>query len=344
MEFTGLFIILAIVLFVPFLFKKAEEELEFFLFLMGCISVTITSQWSIGLFKEALSEPIKITSAVFIAGLIFRYLQKPIAHNVNKIADALGIKLFAFLLIIVLGVISSIITAIIAAILLVEVITCLTLNRSNEIRLVVLACFSIGLGAALTPIGEPLSTIAIAKLRGVPYNADFLFLFRHLWLFVLSGVLLFAFLGFILMPDKRQGSHGLSAKKEEDHKDILLRTAKVYVFIMALIFLGQGFKPIIDAYISKIPHQGLYWLNSISAVVDNATLVAAEIDPGMSLVQIKSAILGLLIAGGMLIPGNIPNIISAGKLKIKSSEWAKFGLPMGLVVMTGYFFLLIIIK
>jgi len=39
----------------------------------------------------------------------------------------------------------------------------------------------------------------------------------------------------------------------------------------------------------------------------------------------------------MLIPGNIPNIISAGKLGITSSEWAKLGVPMGLVMMGIYF-------
>ena len=113
---------------------------------------------------------------------------------------------------------------------------------------------------------------------------------------------------------------------------------------MALIFLGQGFKPIIKTYISNIPHQGLYWLNMVSAVIDNATLTAAEIDPSMALLQIKSALLGLLVAGGMLIPGNIPNIICAGKLKIKSSEWARFGVPLGLLAMAGYFFLLMFIK
>ncbi len=29
----------------------------------------------------------------------------------------------------------------------------------------------------------------------------------------------------------------------------------------------------------------------------------------------------------MLIPGNIPNIISAGKLGITSKEWARLGVP-----------------
>ena len=62
----------------------------------------------------------------------------------------------------------------------------------------------------------------------------------------------------------------------------------------------------------------------------------------MSLQQIVSAILGLIIAGGMLIPGNIPNIISAGKLKIRSGEWAALGVPIGFAVMAIYFVLLLI--
>jgi len=342
MVLFGLFAILAVVLFAPFLVKKVEEELEIFLFVMGCIAVTMTSQWSASLVGEALTEPVKITLAVFFAGFLFRVLQKTIARSVNKIADAIGVKLFAFLVIVVLGLLSSAITAIIAALVLVEIVSCLTLDRKNEILLVILACFSIGLGAALTPIGEPLSTIAIAKLKTDPYHAGFFFLFRHLWYYIIPGTVAFGFLGMILAPAKRQKEQGLKVGKEENLKDIAIRTGKVYLFVMALIFLGKGFKPIIDTYISKMPYQGLYWLNMISAIVDNATLTAAEIGPNMGLLQIKSALLGLLIAGGMLIPGNIPNIISAGKLKIKSSEWAKFGAPVGLVVMIIYFFLLML--
>ena len=344
MILAGLFIILAVVLIAPFSVKIIEEELEIFLFVIGCIAVTITSQWSLFLIREAMLEPLKITLAVFAAGFLFRILHKPVAHHVNKIADKIGVKLFVFLVIVILGFLSSIITAIIAALLLVDVIVHLTLNRKNEIHLVILACFSIGLGAALTPIGEPLSTIVIAKLKGSPYHADFFFMFRHLWLFIVPGIILLGLLGAVIIPNKRQRIHGLKDGREEDNKGIFIRSFKVYFFVMALIFLGKGFKPIIDVYISKIPSQGLYWLNTFSAVLDNATLAAAEIDPGMSLLQLKSALLGLLIAGGMLIPGNIPNIICAGKLKIKSSEWARFGLPLGLLVMTGYFFLIMFIK
>ena len=315
MVFPDYSLFLAVVLCIPFFAKKIEEELEIFLFVMGCMAVTVTSQWKMFLIKEALIEPIKITAAVFIAGFLFRKLQKPIAHHINKIADALGMKLFAFLVIIVLGFFSSIITAIIAALVLVEIISHLTLDRKHEVFFVILACFAIGLGAALTPIGEPLSTIVIAKLKGQPYQAGFLFLFKYLWRYVIPGVVLFGIIGAILIPDKRQKKHGLHEDKEENIKDISVRSVKVYFFVMALVFLGNGFKPIIDAFVAKIPYQGIYWMNLISAVLDNATLAAAEIDPTLGLLQIKSALLGLLIAGGMLIPGNIPNIIAAGNSK-----------------------------
>jgi len=39
----------------------------------------------------------------------------------------------------------------------------------------------------------------------------------------------------------------------------------------------------------------------------------------------------------LLIPGNFPNIVSAGTLKIRSAAWAKIGVPMGLVMLGIYF-------
>jgi predicted cation transporter len=48
-----------------------------------------------------------------------------------------------------------------------------------------------------------------------------------------------------------------------------------------------------------------------------------------------------LISGGMLIPGNIPNIVAAGRLKISMKEWAIIGVPVGLVVMAVYFVIML---
>jgi predicted cation transporter len=43
--------------------------------------------------------------------------------------------------------------------------------------------------------------------------------------------------------------------------------------------------------------------------------------------------MGLLISGGMLIPGNIPNIVAASRLGITSREWAGHGLRIGALLL-----------
>jgi predicted cation transporter len=338
---VSLFAVLLLVLFLPFLAKKVEENLEPFLFIMGVAAVTVSSQWAWPLVEEALVEPIKITAAVLVAGFLFKFLKPALRRAVGTSISAIGIKAFAFAVVVLLGFVSSVITAIISALILVEVIDCMRLDRKDEIKLVVISCFAIGIGAVLTPLGEPLSTIVIAKLKGEPYNAGFWFLFREFWEYVIPGVLGFGILAALIVKKGPDGET-LKEDREEGIPDILLRTGKTYLFVMALVLLGTGFKPIIDEYISKVPAWGLFWINSISAILDNATLAAAEVGPTMSPGQLDFALLGLTIAGGMLIPGNIPNIISAGKLGIKSKEWMRIGLPLGACAMAIYFAILLV--
>ena len=62
----------------------------------------------------------------------------------------------------------------------------------------------------------------------------------------------------------------------------------------------------------------------------------------MSMKQLEYALLGLVISGGMLIPGNIPNIIAAGKLKIKEQGMVSVGVPIGTAAMVLYFAVLLV--
>lgn len=66
-------------------------------------------------------------------------------------------------------------------------------------------------------------------------------------------------------------------------------------------------------------------------------MAAAEIGPSMSKSQLDYSLISLIVAGGMLIPGNIPNIIAAGKLRINSKEWLSSGVPVGACAMAVYF-------
>ncbi len=353
----ALFLLLCIVLVAPFRIRKVEENLEVFLFACGVIALTVagfatleggTFGWSIAIIEEALTSPLETTTVygipvgivqvVLLFGIVIYVWHKPIQDGIQWLVARLSVPSIIFLMIVLLGLCSSIISAILAAIILVEMVCALPINRGEKITVTVVACFSIGLGAALTPLGEPLSTIAISKLSGAPYHAGFGYLVELLGIYIVPGIVALGVLGVVLY--KRSGLPATDPAchiQRDSLREVVLRAAKVYLFIMALVFLGEGFKPLIVQFIIGIPSAGLYWVNMVSAVLDNATLTAAEISPLLTEVQIRSALMGLLISGGMLIPGNIPNIISAGKIGITSKEWAKVGLPLGLALMVVYF-------
>ncbi len=338
----GLLIVLALILILPFAFRPIEHNLEYFLLIMGIAATLISGTLSTGLLLHIFENYLLyfITAAVLVAGLIFRISVSKIKNFVGYATERMPISIFVFLLIIVLGLVSSLITAIIAALILVEIVHALPFKRNQKVTLTVISCFAIGLGSALTPIGEPLSTIVVSSLK-----ADFMYLFRNIGIYVIPGVLVMAILGAVVarMTPKAEKSEDEGVLELESIKAVFVRAIKIFLFIIALELLGSGFKPLINTYVIHLPSMVLYWINISSAVLDNATLAAAEVSPAMSLKQIQAILMGLLLSGGMLIPGNIPNIISAGKLGIKSREWAKIGLPLGFALLIIYFVIIFFI-
>lgn len=344
----GLVIITLLVLILPFKVKRVEENLEAFFLIMGIAAVSVSGLWSWELLKEALRAPVQIGGVpigifqvVLVFGLLMYYFNRPFCDAVLFVSDKLGARLFIFLFILILGLISSVISVIVTAVLLAEVIAILPFSKSDKIKMTVVTCFAVGLGAALTPLGEPLSTILVHKLSGPPYNAGFLFPLRTFGIYVIPGVVAIALFGATYLGGKISAkAHAHAPEHYETLRGTLMRAVEVYIFIAALILLGEGLKPLIIWYLDKVPYWGLYWINTLSAVLDNATLTAVEIGPTLTESQIISATMALLIAGGMLIPGNIPNIVAAGRLKIGMNEWAKIGIPIGLVIMVVYFIVL----
>jgi predicted cation transporter len=341
----ALFVIALLVLILPFKVKLVEHNLEVFLFIMGAAAVTVTSKWSAELIKLAAEEPILkgIVPAVLVAGLIFFYGQKAFQNFMDGLVKKMNLNIIIFVTTFILGLVCSVITAIISSLFLCEIANTLPLDRKNKINYVILACFAIGLGAVLTPLGEPLSTIAITKLQGPPYYAGFFYLADQLGILIVLGVLACAIFAMFFIKKTDKVEKMGEGNEEGSIREVLIRTLKVYAFVAALFLLGAGMEVIIFKYFTKIPDYVLFWVNMISAILDNATLTAAEISPALTQRQINAALYGLLISGGMLIPGNIPNIISAGKLGITSSEWARLGVPVGLILNAVYFLIVFVL-
>lgn len=345
----GLCLITLLVLVLPFMVRKVEENLELFFLLMGVCAVTVSGLWSWELVTEVLKAPVVIGSVpigifqvVLVFGVLIHYFNKQFCRGILTLASKMGWRWFTFILTLVLGLLSSVISIIMAAVLLSEIIAALPLDKKEKIKFAVVACFAMGLGAVLTPVGEPLSTILVAKLAGPPFHAGFFFPLQVFGLYVVPGVVIIALFGAFYIGrnvDLKHFSH--EVEYSEMLKGVVLRAVRVFMFVAALVLLGEGMKPLIVWYIVHVPAWILYWINIVSAILDNATLTAMEIGPTMLLPQITGIIMGLLIAGGMLIPGNIPNIVAAGRLKISMKEWAVIGVPIGMVIMIAYFLILL---
>jgi predicted cation transporter len=342
---VGLIVITLTVLILPFRIKFIERNLELFFLAMGVLAVTVSGLWSVDLVIESLKAPVMIGSLpigifqiVLIFGLLIFFFYHHFSGAVLKLASKTKMSVFIFVLLLALGLLSSVISVIVTAVLLVEIVAALPLSRPDRIKLVVVACYTVGLGAVLTPLGEPLSTIMVQRLSGPPYYAGFTFPFTHFALYVIPGVVALSVFGAFWVGRKVKVSQTTPIPLyTEPLRQVIMRAVRVFAFVAALVLLGEGLKPLIIWFFTKIPAFALYWINIISAVLDNATLTAVEVSADMAITQIISIIMGLLIAGGMLIPGNIPNIVAAGRLKITMKEWAILGIPIGLILMVIYF-------
>jgi len=347
---AGLAAIAALALVLPLLSRRVEERLEPFFLVLGAAAVTVSGLWSGPLVAEALKAPVTIGGlpvgifqVVLVVGVAIHYFNRAFCAAVLRLVRILGPHAFVFALVAFFGLLSSVISVILAACLLSEIVAGLPMAKRDRVSLIVAACFAAGLGACLSPLGEPLSTILVSKLAGPPHYAGFFFPLRALGRYLVPGVLgLAALTAAKLGP--RIDVHGREHVVEyaETLGSVFARAVKVFVFVAALILLGEGFRPLITWYFGGVPAGVLYWVNSVSAVLDNATLTAIEIGPALALPQIVAIVMGLSIAGGMLIPGNIPNIVAAGRMKIRMKEWARVGIPAGLALMAIYFVILFV--
>ena len=91
-SYIFLTIIVLAALFLPFLWHKAEEQLEIFLFCLGVLAATASHCWSWQLVKEAITHPITITLAVLITGILFNHFKDKITMFIESVASKFGLK------------------------------------------------------------------------------------------------------------------------------------------------------------------------------------------------------------------------------------------------------------
>ncbi|NPA71094.1 MAG: DUF1646 domain-containing protein [Crenarchaeota archaeon] len=347
-----LIILLVLILALPATVRKIEENLEIFLFAMAIIAGLATGKiFDVDVWIEALRDPVMIhgvpigiVQVVLIFGLIAYYIRGRIERFAERIMNMKHSHIILGLLTLALGLCSSLISVIVAAVILAEIVRALKVDRKSKVLYSIYSCFALGIGAVLTPVGEPLSTILVSKLKEAHYYTGPGFLFEVFAPIVIPLVILFSILAALSVhPSKlRKVPQETYVVEEEKLRDIFIRAGKIYLFIMALVILGASYSILVKLYFSKLSPDEFYFLGIMSAVVDNATLVAALVSPALSLKDIIFFVTSTLISGGFLVPGNIPNIIVASRIKIRFVEWAKYGLMVGVPVLIAVYILLVL--
>lgn len=323
-------VILLPLLIGPIVLAPLERNLEAFFFVLGVIAALLAGCLTWAVVLKAATEPILISLMVVGAALVFVRWRQAFDRIFGRIRGRLPQSVLTALAVFIIAAASALITSIVAALVLAEITGLLRLERAQQLNVVILGCFAIGLCSALTPMGGPLSTLAAGAL-----GLNFFGLFRLLAGYVMPAVVILSLLAGVAARG------GLDSAREPDEvreslRDALLQGLKVFGFISGLVLIGEAFAPLAARYIPLLGGTGLYWGNTVSAALDNSTLVALEFHH-LSLAQARLALLSLLISGGMLIPGNIPNIVCAGILHILSYTWARIGVPLGVLLLGIYF-------
>jgi predicted cation transporter len=159
------FIIVAALLAGPLIFAPLEHNLETYCFALGTIAVTVNRQWEWQLVRYALADALPITLTVIAAGLLFGALGGVIDTAFVRMRRRLPRPLLVMVVLLALALASSVITTIVAALILAEGVGLMGLGPAERTRVVVLGCPAIGLGSALTPVGEPLATLATSAME-----------------------------------------------------------------------------------------------------------------------------------------------------------------------------------
>ena len=327
--------LIALLLFGPVLSRTIEEHIEIFFLAIGLVAMTTVGVWNWEVLARAASVPIPITLAVIIADFVFGRIRTRIDRSLAWMQRRVSRPWLSGCVVLLIAALSSIVTAVVAALMLAEMIGSMRFGPRARVSVTVAGCFAIGLGSSLTPLGGPLSTLAASGLH-MGFNG----LFWMLAPYVLPGMVACSIVAGLFaswhMDPETVGAEPATVFIHEALARALVRGLEIFIFIAGLVLVGEAFSPLAARYVPLIGHSALFWANTVSAAMDNATLVALEIH-GMQLARAREAIIALLVAGGMLVPGNIPNIVAASVLRIGSGAWARIGIPMGIVLLGIYF-------
>jgi predicted cation transporter len=209
-------------------------------------------------------ESRQITIAVIVAGVLFGLMRE----RPDSCFDRLGRRIRRPVLtagsIFVLALLSSLITVIIAALMLVEVISLLRLGGKHA--------FESRYPVVLRLGWQPPYPSGRAEID-VMFEASLLRPIELLGPWILPGAAGASILaGYFARGAHHETPQGIQLR--ESTYRALLQGGKVYVFIADLVLVSHAYEPVVTKFIPGAIEHIAVLANTISAVLDNATLVS----------------------------------------------------------------------
>ena len=82
---------------------------------------------------------------------------------------------------------------------------------------------------------------------------------------MITGVVALALFGAIYLGNKISGNIEQCVHENVvGIRSVMMRAARVYVFVFALMLLGEGFTPLVIWHFARMPPHVPYWVNMIS--------------------------------------------------------------------------------
>jgi predicted cation transporter len=238
----------------PLVMAPIEHNFEAYCFVIGLAAVTVSHTWSRALVFHAGTEPLMITAAVIVAGLVFARIRKPLDQAFSGLRDRVPRAPLTAAVIAGIALLSSVVTAIVAVLVLAEAVRLLRFDSTKRVTVTVLGCFAIGMGAALTPIGEPLATLVVNGL-----NLGFGDLFHLLAPFVLPGVAAFGLCAAWIARGAYEEAADVAVDLfDETPLAAIIQVLKVYVFVAGLVLVSFAFEPMADRYVPALSTGALF--------------------------------------------------------------------------------------
>lgn len=320
----------------PLLSRRVEERYPLFLLGLGVLAAALSRGLNEAVLVEALLRPLQLCLALLAGALLFSFGHGPLAWAAATVSRRLGPRAATVVSVLAAAALAPFFTGAVAALFLVELLKAVPMGGQRRREVAVIGVSAVGLTAGLSATGSPAAAVVLANLSNAPAaNVTSWYLFDLVGPWVLAGAL-----GLAAAAAAFAGDGSDAEAPSEDPLalwTILVLSGRLFASLAGLILLGAGVLPALEGMLRGFPPGGLYWLNAVSAVLDNAALAAVEFEPGMLQNQIRFAYCGILAADPFFVIAGAPNMIAADRLRITAGQWASVGIPVGTALYVSCF-------